>query len=141
MALSIFEDKFVKPTEKMLTEALQDNILWWKEIKDFVIQQYPLAIEEWKHSGNNYGWGFRLKDKKRAIVYLTPADKYFLFSIVFGEKASQDALQSDISEEIKQMIRDARVYAEGRGIQIRVNSDILWDDIKKLILIKLKKIS
>ena len=95
-------------------------------------------MEEWKHSGKNYGWGFRLKDKKRAIIYLTPVDRSFLFSIVFGEKATQEALQSTISEELKEIISTARVYAEGRGIRVEVKSANIISDLQQLILIKLK---
>jgi hypothetical protein len=138
MALSFFTDPTVTPDSKALAAALSTSFPWWNEIKDFVFQQYPKAVEEWKHSGKNYGWGFRLKDSKRVIVYLTPADGFFLFSIVFGEKATQEVLNSDISEDIKKTLREARVYAEGRGIRLVVNSSILITDIKKLILIKLK---
>lgn len=137
MALSIFEDKSVRPDEQMLAEALQSSYEWWKEIREFVIQQYPQALEEWNHSGKNYGWGFRLKDKKRAIIYLTPSDKYFLFSVVFGEKATQEALHSNVSEDIKKIIREAKVYAEGRGIRFEVKTVKMISDIKELILIKL----
>jgi len=138
MALSIFEDKSITPDEQMLSEAMRESYEWWKEIKAFVIQQYPKAVEEWKHSGKNYGWGFRLKDSKRVIVYLTPANGFFLFSIVFGEKATQEALHSDISEGIKKIISEAKVYAEGRGIRIEIKNSTVISDIKKLVLIKLK---
>lgn len=138
MALSIFEDKSVTPDEKMLSETMRKSYKWWKEIKAFVIQQYPKAVEEWKHSGKNYGWGFRLKDSKRVIIYLTPADGFFLFSMVFGEKATQEVLNSNISEDIKKTIREAKVYAEGRGIRLVIKSSKTICDIKKLILIKLK---
>ncbi len=138
MALSIFDDKSLMPTEQMLAQALQDSYLWWDQLRAFVIKHYPPAMEEWKHSGKNYGWGFRLKDKKRAIIYLTPVDRSFLFSIVFGEKATQEALQSTISEELKEIISTARVYAEGRGIRVEVKSANIISDLQQLILIKLK---
>jgi hypothetical protein len=138
MALSIFEDKSVRPDDQMLAEALQASYKWWQEIKEFVIQQYPQASEEWNHSGKNYGWGFRLKDKKRAIIYLTPSDKFFLFSVVFGKKATQEALHSNISEDIKKIINEAPVYAEGRGIRLEIRSAAIIADLKKLILIKLQ---
>jgi len=138
MTLSIFEDKSVRPDEQMLSEAMRESYEWWKEIKAFVVQQYPQALKEWNHSGKNYGWGFRLRDKKRVIIYLTPADNYFLFSIVFGEKATLEALHSDISEGIKKIISEAKVYAEGRGIRIEIKNSTVISDIKKLVLIKLK---
>ena len=138
MALSIFTDKSINPDNKALAEALSASFSWWNDIKDYVIQQYPKASEEWKHSGKNYGWGFRLKDTKRVIVYLTPNDGFFLFSIVFGEKATQEALKSNISDTIKKIINEAPVYAEGRGIRLEIKSAAIVSDLKKLILIKLQ---
>jgi len=138
MSLSIFDNKSQVPTEEMLAQTLQDSCLWWNQLRAFVIKHYPSAMEEWKHSGKNYGWGFRLKDKKRAIIYLTPAYGYFLFSVVFGEKATQEALQSTISDELKEIISTAKVYAEGRGIRIEVKSANLIGDLQQMILIKLK---
>lgn len=70
MSLSIFDNKSQVPTEEMLAQTLQASCLWWNQLRAFVIKHYPSAMEEWKHSGKNYGWGFRLKDKKRAIIYL-----------------------------------------------------------------------
>jgi len=138
MAFSIFTDNTITPDNKALAAALSTSFPWWNEIKDFVFQQYPKAVEEWKHSGKNYGWGFRLKDTKRVIIYLTPADGFFLFSIVFGEKATQEVLNSDISEDIKKTLREAKVYAEGRGIRLEIRSQKIISDLKKLVLIKLK---
>lgn len=138
MALSCFTDSSVTPDNKALAAALSSSFSWWNEIKDFVFQQYPRAVEEWKHSGKNYGWGFRLKDSKRVIVYLTPAEGFFLFSIVFGEKATQEVLNSDISEDIKKTLREAKVYAEGRGVRLEITSKKMISDVKKLVLIKLK---
>ena len=43
----------------------------WKEIRNFVFEKYPAAVEEWHVSVKKYGWGFRIKDKKRAIIYLS----------------------------------------------------------------------
>jgi hypothetical protein len=138
MALSIFEDKSDMPDYDGLLKVLGNSFKFWNEIKNYVYQEYPSASEEWKHSGKNYGWGFRLKDKKRAIIYLTPLENSFFASLVFGEKATKEALAADISEDIKEIINSAKVYAEGRGFRILVDRFDLIDEIIKLIKIKLK---
>jgi hypothetical protein len=137
MALSIFEDKNVVPTNEDLSRVLAGAFSLWHAIKEFVSDSFPDVIEEWKHSGKNYGWGFRLRDKKRAIIYLTPSDGFFLFSMVLGEKATREAMSSKISKEIKEFIEAAPVYAEGRGFRIEVKDGTFIEDLKKLILIKL----
>jgi hypothetical protein len=137
MALSIFDDKLKIPEEKDLIKVLEKTYKQWNEIKEFLAKEYSEVKEEWKYVGKNYGWGFRLRDDKRVIVYLTPCEGYFKFSILFGGTATTEALSSDISRETKTNIESSKVYAEGRGIRIDVKDGKLIKDIEKLILIKL----
>ena len=137
MALSIFEDKLKIPNNQELQKVLAEKYQLWNEIESFVLQEYPSTIREWNYSGKNYGWGYRLKDKKRAIIYLTPSDGFFRIAIVFGEKATKEAILSSISQEIKDIISSAKVYAEGRGFIVDITNKELIEDIKTLIKIKL----
>ncbi len=46
-------------------------------------------------------------------------------------------LSSEISDEIKTELQNARVYAEGRGIHIEVKDESNLADIKRLVEIML----
>lgn len=137
MDKSIFSDKAKTPTAKDLTNALANTHDLWQAVCDLTLQQYPKAISEWNFSGEKYGWSFRIKDKKRAIVYLLPRDKFFKAAFVFGQKAFEEILQSNISEGIKTELQAAKVYAEGRGIRLEVRNKKIMEDISQLIRIKL----
>lgn len=137
MDISIFTDKAQTPVIADLMQPLAETFPLWIKIRDFVLEQYPTGLEEWNFPGAKYGWSFRIKDKKRAIVYFLPRDGFFKVAFVFGVKAMNEILASDISEIIKTDLQNARVYAEGRGIQIEVKDDSNLTDIKKLIEIKL----
>jgi hypothetical protein len=67
-----------------------------------------------------------------------PREGFFKVAFVFGQKAADDVLQSDIHEKIKTELQSAKVYAEGRGIKIDVKGEEIVADIKKLVDIKLK---
>jgi hypothetical protein len=110
----------------------------WQGLKEYVYQQYPAAIEEWKCFSEKYGWGFRLKDKKRAIIYLGPRENYFKASLVFGQKAFEQVMSSSVSQEVKDNLSSAKKYAEGRGVSVEVRNKKIVSDIKLLIDIKLK---
>jgi hypothetical protein len=138
METSIFMNKNETPDDVTLLALLGDLFETWMKIREYVSDVYPKAREEWNFPGQKYGWSFRIKDKKRTIIYLLPRDKYFLVAFVFGEKATADATGSGISEEVKEIIASARVYAEGRGFRIEVRTDENLEDIKKLIDIKLR---
>lgn len=137
MAMSIFDDKSAEPTEKDLAEALGRTMDRWRDIMAYVIEKYPSAIEQWNFPGAKYGWSFRLKDKKRAIIYLIPCSKHFQAAFVFGDKAVAAVEASLLPESIKDELRQARKYAEGRGIRLPVKNKTDVKNIKKLIDIKL----
>ena len=137
MALSIFEDKSTQPTPEMIEKALADRYSDWQNIIDFVLKHHKGAEEVWNY-GKSFGWSLRIKDSKRVIVYMTPGDKKFLVSMVFGKKATEEAFSSDISPKLKSIIESAKVYAEGRGFRIEIDGPEFLPDIIKLIEIKLR---
>lgn len=135
--ISIFQDKASMPTDKELAEKLESSFERWKSIHDLVLRKYPGGLAEWNYPGKNYGWNFRIKDKKRALIYLLPREGYFKVAFVFGDKAVNEIVQSNISNHIKTAINQATKYAEGRGIRIDIMDDSVLRDIEQLIDIKL----
>jgi hypothetical protein len=105
---SIFTDKNKLPNDNDLKESLDDTYQLWQMIRNYVISKYPKGFEEW--SCSKYGWSFRIKDKKRAIIYFLPRDKYFKIAFVFGQKATDAIMVSDISSEIKKELGACRTF-------------------------------
>lgn len=135
--LSIFTDKSIKPTDTDLIENLGTSYPIWKQLEKFVLEQYPNGCKEWNYPGKKYGYSYRIKDKRRAILYFLPRKKYFKVAFVFGQKATDHIMDSDISLKIKEELSQARKYAEGRGIGITIKDETHLPDIKKLVIIKL----
>jgi hypothetical protein len=131
-----FMDKSPQPDVESLSVALKVSYALWRKINDFVLEQYPTALAEWNYSGVKYGWSYRIKDKKRAIIYLLPRDGFFKVAFVFGQKAYEQILASSVSDEIKKELSEARVYAEGRGIRLDVTEANL-EEIFSLVKFKL----
>jgi hypothetical protein len=132
---SIFTDKNKLPNDNDLKESLGDTCQLWHLIRDYVISKYPKGFDEW--SCSKYGWSLRIKDKKRAIIYLLPRDRFFKVALVFGQKATDTIIKSQIANSIKTELDSAKVYAEGRGIRIDIKDKMIISDIKELIDIKL----
>ncbi|MFA5011501.1 MAG: DUF3788 domain-containing protein [Ignavibacteria bacterium] len=137
MDTSIFMDKSIMPSDTDLKSALGKTYSIWGLISEFVYSQYFNSVSEWKYPGAKYGWSFRIKDRKRVIIYLLPRKGFFKAAFMFGQKATDEIIKSDVSREIKEELQNARVYAEGRGIRIDVKSKEAIKDIKELINIKL----
>lgn len=134
---SIFTNKDAKPITNDLEAALGNTYEIWQDLANFAKKQYPSATEDWYFSGEKYGWNFRVNDKKRAIIYLLPRDKFFKIAFSFGQKAFDKIMGSSISDTIKLELRNAKAYAEGRGIRIEVKDNSMLNDLEELIRFKI----
>ncbi len=134
---SIFINKEEQPNETDLKRGIGNTFATWQAFANYTRSLYPKATEEWHFSGAKYGWSYRISDKKRVLLYLLPRDNYFKVAFVFGQKAVDVILKTEISENIKTEIRKAKVYAEGRGIRIDIRDTALVRDIEELIAIKI----
>lgn len=139
MALSIFTDKQKHPSDQDLVEALEVTYPIWKEIINHFYQHYQDISEQWNYSGKNYGWNLRIKSHNRNVIYLIPCPGYFKFAFVFGKKAVDRAMNSRISQQVKNEISNAGTYTEGTGFRVDVYDPAMLKDIKELIKIKLDK--
>ena len=134
---SIFMDKQIVPTNEELVTSLGATYKYWMQLKEYIFEQYPDGKEDWNFPGKKYGWSFRIKDKKRAIMYFLPREGYFKVAFVFGQKALDIILETDVDQNIKDNLLAAKKYAEGRGISIEVRDQSNISDIRKLVNIKL----
>lgn len=137
MPSSVFTDRSQRPGPVDLQNALGKTFGLWGEIAEYVFKKYPDAVDEWAFPGKSFGWNYRIKDSKRVIIYMMPGEKLFRVSIVFGSKATENAMISKISKDIKDLISSAKVNAEGRGFRIDVKNKKTVKDIKRLVDIKL----
>ncbi len=137
MDKSIFSERNSQPDDHQLKSQLETTYHLWKSLVEYTYNKYPKAIAEWNFPGEKYGWNFRIKDKKRAIIYLLPREHYFMVAFVFGQKATDAVLESSVSPSIKTELKSAKVYAEGRGIRVKICDGSVIQDIKELIDIKL----
>ena len=120
MALSSFADKARAPTEADLRVALGQAYALWTKLLALAANRFPTITPVWKFSGKMTGWGLRLVDRERVILYMTPQDGQFLVSFVLGERATAATRRAKLPADVQQAIEAATRYAEGRGIRIPV---------------------
>ena len=136
MGASVFDDKEKKPTPQRLARVLGDSNTLWKEIKKHLKTEYGELTEDWKYYGKNYGWTLKTLRKKRNLFFFVPLKGSFNVSFVFGDRAVAAAEKSDLPKDLIKTLKNARKYAEGRGLQIEVNGIDDVENIKKLVEIK-----
>jgi len=136
MAASVFGGKAVEPTEQMLSKVLGKSYRLWQEIKSHLDDRYGELTEEWKFYGQKSGWILKTLRKKRNLFFFVPLEGSFRLSFVFGDKAVAAVEKGDLPEELIATVKNAKKYAEGRGLQIEVKQAADVENIKKLVEIK-----
>jgi len=126
MALSAFDDKSHPPDDKKLADVLGSTFILWNELKVWVNERFGPVSAEWGFASKSTGWGLRLKQETRTVLYMTPCQGYFLTSFVLGEKAVSAAHESRLPASVLSLIDNAKKYAEGRGVrfEVRIPKDI-----------------
>ena len=71
------------------------------------------------------------------MFFFQPFANYFFLTFVFGDKAANVIEESDVSEALKRVLRDAKKYAEGRGLLVEVKTRNDLADVYRLIDIKI----
>ena len=136
MAGSILDDKTHKPDAGTLAEALGETAGLWQELRADLEHEHGELVEDWKFYGRKSGWTLKLLRKKRNLFFMTPQNGFFRIAFVFGDRAVAEVDRSGLPESIKETLRTARKYAEGRGLQIEVTSSEDIETVKKLVRIK-----
>jgi hypothetical protein len=138
MALSVFMDRSAPPDEHGLAEALGESKQLWDQLVLYVKEKYTDVIEDWKHYGKNSGWTMKLLKKKRNLFFLYPCSGHFVVVFVFGDRAVHAAENSSLPQNIIDTLKQAKKYAEGRGLQVTVNNQDDIEVFKKLLTIKIE---
>lgn len=98
----------------------------------------PTVAPEWRRYTRAGPWTLKVVEGRRTLYYLTPGEGEFHVSIVLGERATAAALSADdIPESLKTALREARPYAEGRGVRVPVRDLADLPPIERLLAIKL----
>jgi len=136
MATSIFDNKEIVPNDEDLEDILKSSLDVYNKLISFLKNEYGLLTTEWKFYSKKAGWTLRISNKKRNLVFFSPNEDYFLVTVNMGVKVSKIALDSDISDNTKDLIKQAKVYAEGISILIEVRNDEDLKDIKTILNVR-----
>lgn len=120
MALSAFDDKAHPPARDQVAAVLGQARAAWDALR--TDRALEVLREEWGFTSKAAGWGLRLRDDKRVIVYMTPHPGRFLASFALGEKAVSAAHGVGTPKALLDAIEAAPRYGEGRGFRVEVRS-------------------
>ena len=132
-----FGDRESEPAHDQLQATLGATAPLWDEIRARIARDHDPVVEEWIFPGMKWGWALRLKRKKRAVVYLTPCDGYFVAGTALGEKAIDAARDAGYPDELLDLIDAAPRYPEGSAVRIEVRSMDDVDSVERVAAVKM----
>lgn len=137
MAKSILRDKNIQPDEGLLDAVLASAKPMWDAFVAHVAEACPRMTQEWKHYGSAWGWCLVLSDRKKKLVYLTPAEGYFTCSFVFGDKSRELARVAGLDRAVLEIIEAGKENTAGHTFDIDVTDAASLALPKQLMGIKL----
>jgi hypothetical protein len=120
-------------------ELLGPAVVIWDGIVQALQADHGELEPDWKPSKSDFGSMCALKLGKRTVVYLTPETDAVLVAVVLGERATTAALAGRLPEAVKTLLREARPYAEGRGIRLRATKVADVKVVRELVSLKLSR--
>ena len=116
----------------MVADALVKAHPLWIELQNYVQENYPNVTGEWKNYGKSSGWMFKLLSKKRNLLFFIPKSECFRLRFGISEKVLPCIESADLPYEIKEAVRIATPYAEGRSIDL----DMSLNEVKVMAYLK-----
>jgi len=140
--LNAFAGKTDAPDNRELAAALGPAHALWDKLVDSLHRKLVVDVQEWGSSSQKAGWSLRLKRKyknrDRIILYLVPTHGSFQAALVLGDKAVKAVRESKFPERALKTVAEARRYAEGTGIRLRVDGPEDLAVVERLAIIKIE---
>ena len=128
-----------KPDAKAIVEHISaKSFKYWQKITEFIEDNYPGVFpkDDWLFS-RNLGWSLRFK-KSKSFCTLIPEKNRLLILIVFGakEREGTEKILPELNLEIRNKYENATTYHDGKWLLISLDNDKIFDDVKRLLIIK-----
>jgi len=138
MDTSFLFDKSQEPAQKELHQLLGKSSEFLIARDDFLELEFGKINFLWKFYTKKSGWTRKAMLKKRNLFLLTPKQNEFWITFVFGERAVETVEESDLPENIKSSLREAKKYMEGSRLRVDVENEQDLETVKKLLKIKVE---
>lgn len=139
MESATLNDKLVKPNDEIVFAIIGDKELLWKQTLSYLYDKNKDISEEWKFFNDGKSWLFRTLKKKKTIFWIKILEDTFRIAFWFADKLEPVILESELPDRIKTEYRKAKRFNKSRCIHIDMEDNKDFENVKKLIDLKLKK--
>ena len=121
------------PTESEMAAVLGDA---YPAFQAF-LERCGAVSAEWRRYGKNSPWVLKVSQGKRSLFYARPDGGHLRTTVLLGGRAVDAALAGGVSKRLHASIRKAKVYPEGRPVEVVVKRPSDIAKVEELVAIKL----
>jgi hypothetical protein len=103
-----------------------------------LVSRAGLGAAEWRRYTKNSPWVLKVSQGKRSLFYARPDSGHLKVTVLLGERAVDAALAGRVSKRLQGSIRKAKVYPEGRPVNVVVKRPSDLARVEELISVKLE---
>jgi hypothetical protein len=136
MSIGLFIERGCPPSEREISKALGSTLESWNELSRWLAQTLRAKRELRYMYGKKYGWALRFQNGGRLLCALYPTQSGFTVQVILNQNALEQVTQITLSNNVKQAIDRAHLYAEGKWLFIPFHSEPDMATIKQLLMLK-----
>ena len=125
-------------TEEVVFGHIGEAKAQWETLFAYIQSAHPDFESEWRFYRDGNRWLMKTVRKKKTIFWLSVVEGGFLTTFYFGDKAEPAILDSGLSQDRKDAFIDGKRYGKIRGITVQVADEHDLEDVKLLIVVKLR---
>lgn len=137
MESKVLSDDSELPNEELIFSIIGDKDLIWQQTMSYIYDSNNDISEVWKYYKDGKSWLFRTMKKKKTIFWIRILDDTFRIAFWFADKLEPIILQSNLPDSIKEEYQNAKRFNKSRSIYIDVQDSNDFENIKKLIDLKI----
>lgn len=126
-------EKAKPPTNHELTALLGESYAAFLALT----QRGSSVTCEWKRYSRTSPWVLKVSQGDRTLFYATPRAGAFEATVVLGKRATEAALNGQVSKKLHASIRSAKTYVEGRPVRVVVTNEADVPGVEQLVAVKL----
>lgn len=132
------------PTIEDIKEFLGEGKPLWNKLTEYIEQTYKVTPQiAYSSCSAQPGWNVKYRKSGKAICTLYPMDENFIALVVVGAKEEDEvkvSAEADVfTEYVKQLYDNTVFSAMGKWLMIEVRDELIINDIKNLIKIRMRK--
>jgi len=124
----VFADKSAQPGDTQLEATLKNVYPCFVALREATAG----LIHEWKYYNRKSGWIFKIREKKKAVLYLTPLENAFNIGMALRESERDTLIDSPVGGELDVDLASLPKYPEGYGLRFTVRNE---NDLNMLLRI------